>query len=818
MDYYCSLIRQVLDRFFDNLNEMQREAVYTVNGPVLILAGAGSGKTTAIINRIVCMVLFGDPLSDEAIRSIAERRIAPDDTAFLESYDGDKSPESISRLRDIIAYEPIAPWRIAAVTFTNKAAGELKARLSDTLGTDGESVAACTFHSFCMRILRRDIERTGYSAKFSVYDADDSGRLIKTCISELDIDDSKFPVRSVAAVISGAKDKLITPEGFLDYAMDTLDPYRARTIARIYKRYQQKLMNADALDFDDIICVTVRLLEQNPDLLSYYARRYRYMCVDEFQDTNAAQYRLAELLCGEHKNLCVVGDDDQSIYKFRGATIENIMEFDAKFDPTTIVIKLEQNYRSTGMIVNAANSIISHNFHIHQKELWTNNPTGDPVIIHKAYNDMAEGKFVADTIKKSMSNHSGGVSSGGTLSYSDFAVLYRMNAQSNAAEQALSSARIPYKVIGGLRFYDRKEIKDVLGYLHVFNNPRDIVHFRRIVNEPKRGIGEATLSMIEQIAADLNLPPLEICKNAGDYLQLEKKKSVLGRFADMMAKLSDELLSGKPLDAFIDTLITRTGLKEALEKLNEKQSDKTEFDEGDSRLENIGELRSDIARYIESQDTSQDINQDTDSKPDNLSILGGFLESIALYTDVDRYEPGTDTVKLLTVHAAKGLEWNTVFLIGMEDGIFPSARSMDEAGGIEEDRRLAYVAVTRAKEHLYISHAVERKLYGSTKRNPISRFVREIDPAYTLKDGIGNPGISKPITVTKPQTANPHTAVESAKIATHFTPGERVIHPKFGAGMVISAVAVGGDTMLEVAFDEVGTKKLMANFAKMRKE
>jgi DNA helicase-2/ATP-dependent DNA helicase PcrA len=737
-----------------------------------------------------------------------------DDRAFLESYNGDKSPDTIGRLRDIISFEPISPWRIAAVTFTNKAAGELKARLSVTLGADGESVAACTFHSFCMRILRRDGERAGFSSKFTVYDSDDSKRLLKTCMTELDLDEQRFSAGFVASEISKAKDKLKTPDTYAEYAEKAgLDPYRTRMITRIFKRYQQKLAHADAVDFDDIIAVTVRLLENNPDLLEYYSRRYRYMCVDEFQDTNAAQYRLAELLCSDHKNLCVVGDDDQSIYKFRGATIENILEFDREFDPTTIVIKLEQNYRSTGMILKAANSLISRNPHAHQKELWTENPQGEPVCLYKATSDMTEGKFVADTIKK-------GRAAG--KSCSDFAVLYRMNAQSNAVERALADANIPYKVIGGLRFYDRKEIKDVLAYLHVFNNPRDIVHFRRIVNEPKRGIGEATISMIEQIAADLNISPLDVCRSAEEYVPLQKKQAVLQKFALMMDSLHEELESDEFAAApgdFIDSLIKKTGYKAAMEKLNEKND---EYDEGDSRLENIGELRSDIMRYRESLALTNEV------PADNLSLLGGFLESISLYTDVDRYEPGTDTVSLLTIHAAKGLEWNTVFIVGMEDGIFPSARSMNEPEDMEEDRRLAYVAITRAKERLYITHASERKLYGSTKRNPLSRFVREIDadcidkgtkPGSTAGNAWGQTGSIK----TQQSNTFGQSGVIFGKPAVKatqpadFIPGERVIHPKFGGGMVITAAPVGGDTMLEIAFDEVGTKKLMANFAKLMK-
>ncbi|MDR0944080.1 MAG: UvrD-helicase domain-containing protein [Ruminococcus sp.] len=760
------LIRQVLDKFFDNLNNMQREAVFAVRGPVLILAGAGSGKTTALINRIVCMVLFGDPLNEEN-----NRDYNADELSYLKNYDGNKSPESIARLQELIAYKPIPAWKIAAVTFTNKAAGELKERLAKTLGSEGEAVTACTFHSFCVKLLRRDIEKAGYSSKFGIYDSDDSLRLIKTTLNELDLDEKRFPPKILASRISRAKDRLITAEEYEDIAVKNkeLDAYQAKITAKVYKKYQHKLESADSLDFDDLIFTAVRLLEQNPDLREYYSRRFEYMMVDEFQDTNSAQYKLAELLCSSHKNLCVVGDDDQSIYKFRGAVIENILKFRENFDPNTLVIKLEQNYRSTKQILSAANSIIEHNPRVYDKKLWTENTDGDAVVLYKADDGYAEAEYVADKIGEIAASEM-------DFDYRSVAILYRMNAQSNLFERGLSAAGIPYRIIGGLRFYDRKEIKDILSYLHIINNPRDILHFRRAINEPKRGIGEVTVSMVEQIASDLNVTPFDIARNASDYVALQKKSRELSRFADMMDRLTVELNSDKTLDEFVDYLISKTGYKAAMQKLE---------DEGENRLANLGELKSDIARFADGVEGKT-----------NAELLSEFLESISLYTDVDRYDAEAAGVNLLTVHSAKGLEWDTVFLVGMEDGIFPSARSLGSLSDMEEERRLAYVAVTRAKKRLFITHARERVLWGQTNRNLLSVFIKEtgIETAKGIKP-----------------------AITAAAASDSYQIGERIEHPKFGEGMIITAQKLGNDHMLEIIFDNVGTKKLMANFAKLKK-
>ncbi|MGN1107188.1 MAG: ATP-dependent helicase, partial [Huintestinicola sp.] len=524
-------------------------------------------------------------------------------------------------------------------TFTNKAAGELRERITAKLGDEGQDICAATFHSACVRILRREIEALGYGSSFAIYDSDDSQRLLKACIAELDVSEKLFPPKSMAGIISSAKDKLITPQDFLE---NTQNDYRKNTIAKIYKLYQDRLRSANALDFDDIICLTVELFEKFPDILDKYRRKYKYIMVDEYQDTNQAQYRLISLLSAGHKNLCVVGDDDQSIYKFRGATIENILSFEEQFE-NAAVIRLEQNYRSTQNILSAANGVIGNNTGRKEKKLWTENGDGDKVVLFKAPDEAAESKFVANKILENV--HNG-------MSYKDHAVLYRMNAQSNSLERAMTASGIPYRVIGGVKFYDRKEIKDVIAYLSVINNPRDMLRFKRIINEPKRGIGDATVSMIEQIANDLGSSPIEIMRDAENYPLLSKKASALSSLAktfDMFAEKVEEL----ELPELLDLIMDKSGYAAALAG---------QGDEGQGRLENIAELKSTMQEYTESSDEPS---------------LSEFLEEIFLYTDVDRLSEDDNAVCLMTMHSAKGLEFPEVFIVGMEEGIFPGTRSMD---------------------------------------------------------------------------------------------------------------------------------------------
>ena len=789
MSDFIKVKRAVLEKYFERMNDKQREAVFAVNGPVLILAGAGSGKTTVLVNRIANMILFGNAYADES----SYAALSADDIAFLEKYSGEKDEETLSRLADIISVNPVKPWNILAITFTNKAANELKQRLSDMLGEEtGGKINASTFHSACVRILRREIEKLGYASGFTIYDSDDSQRLIKTSMEALDISDKAIHPKAVASAISSCKDSLVTPEMF---ESEAAGDYRKLTISRIYKEYQSRLRSANALDFDDIIMLTVQLFEQEPDVLDHYRNLYKYIMVDEYQDTNTAQYRLVALLSDKYKNLCVVGDDDQSIYRFRGATIENILSFEKQFEGCK-TIKLEQNYRSTQMILDAANSVISNNSGRKDKSLWTDIKSGDKITIYKASDEASESKYAAEIILN-------GVKEG--RAYKDFAVLYRMNAQSNSLEKAFTLSGIPYRVIGGMRFYDRKEIKDIIAYLSVLNNPNDMLRFKRIVNEPKRGIGDTTLSMIEQISIDLKQPPVDVMKNSDNYAPLSKKSASLVKTADLFRSLeaaSKEL----PLDELFDLVIDKTGYAAML---------KAQGDEGISRLENIEELKSNIAAFIEAKNEA--------GEPAELS---DFLEEISLYTDTDKLDADADAVSMMTMHSAKGLEFPVVFIVGMEDGIFPGSRCMDDPNELEEERRLAYVGITRAKERLYITHAQQRMIFGSTQRNFQSRFIKEIDKdCIDRVDGTAKTAVKKDEGITvggraytlQSQLASKKIEVAKKSASVQYGAGDRVKHNTFGEGTVISSKPMGNDSLLEIAFDTVGTKKIMANFAKITK-
>lgn len=777
------LKRKALEHYFRKLNPPQQTTVFSVKGPVLVLAGAGSGKTTAIINRIAGMVYFGNAWENP------NPYIFPDDAEYLRAYINGEAEENKARLRDILSEYPIRPWNILAITFTNKAAGEMKARLSDMLGEEeAADIHASTFHSACVRILRRSIENLGYGKDFTIYDSDDSKRVIKSCISDANISEKLFQPKTVLNEISMAKDKMVSPE---DMAAESEGDYRRMTIARLYAEYQQRLFTSNALDFDDLIYLTVRLFENCPDELEYYQNRFRYILVDEYQDTNHAQFRLVQLLASKYMNLCVVGDDDQSIYRFRGATIENILSFEETFEGCKTV-RLEQNYRSTQTILDAANSVIANNTGRKEKSLWTEYDGGDKITWYRAADGKDEASFVAKTIVEGVANGD---------SYSDYAILYRMNAQSNALEQMFIRNGIPYKIYGGTRFYERKEIKDILAYLSVINNEHDALRFHRIVNEPKRGIGDATIALIDNIMTDLHLTPLDVMRQADSYPVLSKKSAALKRFAAMMDELKEqsELL---PFDEFLDLLLDKTGYLDYLS---------AQGDEGSTRLENIEELKSSMVAYAEEA---------------NEPSLGGFLEEIALFTDVDKYEPGQEVVYMMTMHSAKGLEFEKVFLVGFEEGVFPSTRTINaiDLAEIEEERRLAYVAITRAKKRLYLSSADRRMLFGLSMYNKRSRFLGEIDTELINKecskllhdeDSEAIPQSISSNTLQKQlaQRAKPKVAPGNKS----FEAGERVSHNIFGDGTVITVSSMGNDALLEVAFDNVGTKKLMANFAKIKK-
>lgn len=777
---FNELKRKALEKYFGRMNDRQKEAVFAVKGPVLVLAGAGSGKTTVIVNRIANMINFGDAYHDDAYQG------NDSDIALLQSYiDGGEITKE--QLRDAVAVNPVKPWNILAITFTNKAAGELKERLAAMLGEDGEGLQAATFHSACVRILRREIDKLGYQSNFTIYDTDDSRRVVKQCMEELEISEKQLPHKSVLSEISFAKDKLQTPA---DMKENASGDYRRLLVAKIYKRYQEKLKAANAVDFDDIIRLTVEILTEYPETLERYQNKFKYVMVDEYQDTNMAQFKLVSLLSGGHDNICVVGDDDQSIYKFRGATIENILNFEKVFAGARVV-RLEQNYRSTQNILNAANSIIKNNSSRKEKSLWTDSGDGDKIYWCKAFDERDEAKFVAEKILDL-------VKEGGK--FSDNAVLYRMNAQSNLVEQALVRAGVPYRVYGGLRFYDRKEIKDLTSYMAVINNNNDALRMRRIINEPKRGIGDSTLSLISDITNDLGISMLEAMRNCDDYPMLSKKSAALKKTAAMFDKLI-ESAETKPLDEFFDDLLDKTGYIDYMQSLG---------DEGITRIENINELKSTIITYM------NDAEEPT---------LNGFLEEIALYTDLDKMEAGADAVTLMTVHSAKGLEFTNVFVIAMEDGIFPSGRSLDFDEELEEERRLAYVAVTRAKEKLFVSSASQRMLFGSTQKNFTSRFIKEIDKSLIEKHDntvidntdkapshheVKSISLQQQISRNKKKSVPEPTNVE-------YSVGERVLHKVFGEGTILGVKKMANDAMLEVAFDKVGTKKVMANFAKLQK-
>ena len=777
------LKRKALEYYFRKLNPQQQETVFTVNGSVLVLAGAGSGKTTAIMNRIVEMVYFGDAWNQ------AHGRLFDDDAEYLVDYIEGRAEEDTERLRDILAVYPIRPWNIFAITFTNKAAGEMKSRLTSMLGEElAAQVNASTFHSACVRILRSSIDRLGYGKDFTIYDSDDSKRVIKSCINDMNISDKLFSPKSVLNEISFAKDKMISPE---DMEADSNDNYRQTVVAKLYSEYQRRLYNSNALDFDDLIYLTVRLFETDPEQLEYYQNRFRYIMVDEYQDTNYAQFRLIELLAGKYNNLCVVGDDDQSIYRFRGATIENILNFENTFHDSK-VIKLEQNYRSTQVILSAANDVISNNIGRKEKHLWTESGDGEKITWYRASDETDEAVFAARTIVEHVSN-------GGA--YGDFAILYRMNAQSNAIERLFIRDNIPYKIYGGTRFYDRKEIKDILSYISVINNENDSLRFHRIVNEPKRGIGDATVSIIDDISNDLHMSPIEVMRKSNEFPVLKKKASSLKAFADMIDELSvksDKL----PFDEFLDLLLEKTGYADYLQSLGE---------EGQTRLENIEELKSSMIDYSEEADEPS---------------LGGFLEEIALFTDVDKYEPDQDVVLMMTIHSAKGLEFNNVFLVGFEDGVFPGMRSINsiDPTDLEEERRLAYVAITRAKEHLYITNAERRMLFGSTMYNPQSMFLNEVSvelidkqTSRRVSDTAGKTVVGKVDSISLQEQIAKKNRDKANMQSKQFSVGERIHHRIFGDGTVLSVTNMANDSLMEIAFDKVGTKKLMANFAKIQK-
>ena len=779
---------------FAQLNDMQREAVLTTEGPLLLLAGAGSGKTTVLINRIANIMRFGRGSDCNEIPN----DITEEDVYFLESLSEQPNEYDRWRADSLCAVEPAVPWSIIAITFTNKAANELKERLSVLLGSGAQDIWAMTFHSACCRILRRDIERMGYTNSFTIYDTADSERIMKEIVQDMGLDDKTFPPKYVLGAISREKDKMVSPQEMLDRAEKTGD-IRALHIARAYLKYQTRLKDNNAVDFDDIIYVTVKLLMEHEDVRKYYQRKFRYVLVDEYQDTNHMQYLLTSLLAGGYENICVVGDDDQSIYRFRGATIENILNFEKQYRGSR-TIRLEQNYRSTQSILNAANAVISHNLGRKGKRLWTSNGQGEPVTVYEAMDENGEGSYVAGKILSNKAKN---------IPLNAHAILYRTNAQSRALQLSLAKNGIAYRVFGGMKFFDHAEVKDMLAYLQVINNRADTLRLRRIINNPPRGLGPKTIDTALRLAEAEGKPLYSVVSDPYSYGPLEKPAMKLLQFTALIEDMAQLLEEGMSLPDFYEELLIRSGY---VDMLNAKDTE-----ENKTRLENVRELKSSINAYVENAD---------------VPTLAGFLEEIALYTDLEQYNEDDDAVVMMTMHSAKGLEFPHVFLVGFEDGLFPGMRSIGDAEEMEEERRLCYVAITRAKQTLTICHAKQRMLYGRTSAALASRFLKEIpeeclvrkggyrrtaEPNYGTSYGTsyGSYGNSYMQPTRKPQPKHVTSSVAASAKAAYLelNQGDMVMHAAFGRGMVLSVMKMGGDALLEIAFDDIGTKKLMAKTA-----
>lgn len=743
------------------LNEMQQLAVDTTEGPLLILAGAGSGKTTVLVNRV----------------------------------------------EHIISSHLATPWQVLAITFTNKAAGELRERLVSAIGEEANDIWAYTFHSCCSRILRRFGEKIGYTNHFTIYDTDDSRRVMKQCQKQLGIEDKLINHKSILAEISRAKDSLISPE---EYKQTAQNDFRKSKIAECYELYQAQLKKSDAMDFDDIIFNTVKLLEENEDVRNLYQTQFKYVMVDEYQDTNHAQYVLTSLLADKYKNICVVGDDDQSIYRFRGATIENILSFENHYKGAK-VIRLEENYRSTQNILDGANAVISHNKNRKGKTLFTRSGSGDKIVYKTVMSESEESQYIIDEIVKNVNNG---------MKYSDHAILYRMNAQSRNLEVMLTKSGISHRIIGGHRFFDRKEIKDIVSYLAVINNPSDNVRLQRIINVPKRAIGDTMFANVLEIGAGLGMSAFEVCERADEFQKTSRSASKLMNFTKMIRDFQECIENGMGLNDLLQEVLDVTKYLDYLQEEPETYED---------RVNNIKELSSMFIKY---EEESEDAN------------LSEFLEDVALISDIDSYNEDEDAVVLMTLHSAKGLEFPVVFIPGMEEGIFPGNQSMFSEEDLEEERRLAYVGITRAKKKLYLISSQQRMLYGQTSRNMPSRFLREI-PSSVIDDqsvvARRSTGFTTPRTAYANASRNELGHSSHNKIGTYtqssssahkfgqagnaaqknnidFKVGDTVCHKSFGTGTVLTVTPMGGDMLLEVAFDKAGTKKMMANYARLEKK
>jgi DNA helicase-2/ATP-dependent DNA helicase PcrA len=807
---FIELKRALFNKLYSFLNAAQREAVFSVNGPLLVLAGAGSGKTTVLTQRIAFIIKYGDAYYSESIPDgLTEDNIHELEKA--QSYDN----ADIERILTSYAVNPCPPWAVLSITFTNKAANEMKQRLAQTVGNlpgggSSDEIWAGTFHSICMRFLRKYSDAAGLSPGFTIYDTEDSKRVIGLILKSLNIDEKALAIKSVLNAISRAKDQLMTPD---DFEIDVGDEYLKRKIAAVYREYQKWLNEANVLDFDDIIMRTVFLLQNNSEARSYLTRRFRYICVDEYQDTNNAQFTLVKLLAEHHRNLMVVGDDDQSIYKFRGACIENILNFDRELEDTKTV-KLEQNYRSTQNILNSANAVISNNISRRGKQLFTTNCEGEKVCLKRLENQTEEARYIINKIAEHSIREK--------RPFSDFVVLYRINAQSNSLEQVFAKSGIPYRIIGGLRFYERKEIKDILAYLCVINNHGDNLRLRRIINEPKRKIGDITVNAVEQLATHEGMSMFDVMENAEHYTAISKFAPKLHDFTNLINGLY-EISQTERLPVLIEKTIELTGYQSMLLDAGEEAAD---------RLDNIRELMTNAVEFERNNENP---------------TLESFLEEVALIADIDNYDNDSDAVVLMTIHNAKGLEFPIVFIPGFEENIFPGMQSALNTEDLEEERRLAYVAITRARERLYCLHVRERTLYGRTQYNQLSRFVKEIPDDYLDSDLLkkqqaaaeakaaarleeeSRAGSSKSPAKRERARRNmmskeffkradsASTILRPVVVDEAFETGDTVSHATFGRGEILSATLMGADILYEIAFDDSGTKKLMATYAKLKK-
>ncbi len=775
---YIEARKKVIEADFAKLNPMQRKAVMATEGPLLILAGAGSGKTTVLINRIANLLRYGKASDCNELPIGA----CEEDIEIME--------RGGEQARLAAAYERVEPWRILAITFTNKAANELKSRLERMLGPEANDIWAATFHSACVRILRRHCDVLGYPRSFTIYDTSDSLSLIKHITKDYELDEKRFPPRMLLSEISRAKDESLSPQDYYARAKSSGDMRRVK-IAEIYSEYARRCFSAGAFDFDDLIYYTVKLLREHDDVRSYWQRRFRYVLIDEYQDTNMLQYQLASLLSGGYENICVVGDDDQSIYKFRGATIENILSFEDQYKGCR-VIRLEQNYRSTSHILEAANAVIRNNLGRKGKELWTNGDRGEKLELYVADNEHEEARYVATHIMAEYGR-------GGT--WGDNAILYRMNAQSNQFEQAFKRNGIPYKIFGGTGFFDRAEVKDMLAYLCVIASPSDDLRLTRIINNPPRGIGATSIEKAALIAAERRISLYEVISHADKYDELGRASAKMRMFASMISELQTASAEMTP-DVLYELLLEKSGYLKMLE-------DKDTLEDS-ARAENVRELKTSIFEYM---------------KEAEEPTIEGYLADVALYTDLDNYEENNDCVVMMTMHSAKGLEFENVFMVGVEEGIFPGIKTIGEPDEMEEERRLCYVAITRAKKKLFISCAKQRMLFGKTTANRVSRFVDEIPEdninkrnvpkgyGYSEKSYFQSEFARRPEPVREKPVAAPKTEKPAAKKAPDFKVGDRIKHKAFGTGKIVKATPMGNDHLIEIDFDSGVKKKLMLRAA-----